>query len=52
MKQTDIAFARIPASEPEVRLDALYTPFLRRWRLVLSCVLGAWAAALALILVA
>jgi uncharacterized protein involved in exopolysaccharide biosynthesis len=51
MKQTDIALARIPASEPEVRLDALYTPFLRRWRLVLLCVLGAWAAALALILV-
>jgi uncharacterized protein involved in exopolysaccharide biosynthesis len=51
MKQTDIALARIPASEPEVRLDALYTPFLRRWRLVLGCVVGAWVAALALILV-
>jgi uncharacterized protein involved in exopolysaccharide biosynthesis len=51
MKQTDIALARIPASEPEVRLDVLYTPFIRRWRLVLLCVLGAWAAALALILV-
>ena len=51
MKQADIALARIPASEAEVRLDALYTPFVRRWRLVLLCVLGAWAAALALILV-
>ena len=51
MKQTDIALARIPVSEPEVRLDVLYTPFLRRWRLVALCVLGAWAAALALILV-
>jgi uncharacterized protein involved in exopolysaccharide biosynthesis len=51
MKQTDIALARIPASEPEVRLDVLYTPFLRRWRLVLLCILAAWAAALALILV-
>jgi uncharacterized protein involved in exopolysaccharide biosynthesis len=51
MKQTDIALARIPASEPEVRLDVLYTPFLRRWRLLALCVLGAWAAALALILV-
>jgi uncharacterized protein involved in exopolysaccharide biosynthesis len=51
MKQTDIALARIPASEPEVRLDVLYTPFLRRWRLVVLCVLGAWAGALALILI-
>ena len=51
MKQTDIALARIAASEPEVRLDVLYTPFLRRWRLVALCVFGAWAAALALILV-
>lgn len=51
MKQTDIALARIPTSEPEVRLDVLYTPFLRRWRLVVLCVLGAWAAALALILI-
>jgi uncharacterized protein involved in exopolysaccharide biosynthesis len=51
MKQTDIALARIPAPEPEVRLDVLYTPFLRRWRLVALCVLGAWAAALALILI-
>ena len=51
MKTTDIALARIPASEPEVRLDALYKPFLRRWRLVLLCILGAWAGALALILI-
>jgi uncharacterized protein involved in exopolysaccharide biosynthesis len=51
MKQTDIALARIPAPEPEVRLDLLYTPFLRRWRLVALCVFGAWAAALALILI-
>ena len=51
MKQTDVTLARIPMSEPEVRLDALYTPFIRRWRLVLLCVLGAWAGALALILI-
>lgn len=51
MKTTDIALARIPAAEPEVRLDVLYTPFLRRWRLVLLCVIAAWAAALALILI-
>jgi uncharacterized protein involved in exopolysaccharide biosynthesis len=51
MKQTDITLARIPASEPEVRLDALYTPFLRRWRLVLLCVLVAWSGALAFMLI-
>ena len=51
MKQTDVTLARIPTYEPEVRLDALYTPFVRRWRLVLLCVFGAWAAALALILI-
>jgi uncharacterized protein involved in exopolysaccharide biosynthesis len=51
MKQTDVTLARISPYEPEVRLDALYTPFVRRWRLVLLCVLGAWAGALALILV-
>lgn len=50
MKQTDIALARAAAFEPEVRLNALYTPFLRRWRLVLLCMFGTWAAALALIL--
>jgi uncharacterized protein involved in exopolysaccharide biosynthesis len=51
MKQTDITLARIPLSQPEVRLDALYTPFLRRWRLVLLCLIGAWAGAAALILI-
>ena len=51
MKPTDVTLARIPTSEPEVRLDALYTPFIRRWRLAALCVLGAWAAALALILI-
>ena len=51
MKQTDITLARIPAFEPEVRLDALYRPFLRHWKLVLLCILASWAAALALILV-
>ena len=51
MKQTDITLARISASEPEVRLDALYTPFLRRWRLVLLCVFVAWGGALALMLI-
>ncbi len=51
MKLTDVALARIPVSEPEVRLDALYTPFVRRWRFVLLCILGAWMAALAFILI-
>jgi uncharacterized protein involved in exopolysaccharide biosynthesis len=51
MKQTDIALARIPATDPEVQLGMLYKPFLRRWRFVLLCILGGWAAALALILV-
>lgn len=51
MKATDVTLARIPASEPEVGLDALYTPFIRRWRLVALCILGAWTAALALILI-
>ena len=48
---TDVSLARIPMSEPEVRLDALYMPFIRRWRLVVLCIVGAWAAALALILI-
>ena len=51
MKHTDIALARVAASEPEVRLDMLYMPFLRRWRLVLACLLTAWTGALALILI-
>lgn len=51
MKATDITLARIPTSEPEVGLDALYTPFLRRWRLVALCVLVAWIGALAFILI-
>jgi len=51
MKPTDVTLARIPTSEPEVGLDALYTPFIRRWRLVALCILAAWAAALALILI-
>jgi uncharacterized protein involved in exopolysaccharide biosynthesis len=37
--------------EPEVRLDSLYMPFLRRWRLVALCVAGAWVTALAFILI-
>jgi uncharacterized protein involved in exopolysaccharide biosynthesis len=49
MKPTDITLARMPASDAEVRLDVLYTPFLRRWRLVALCIVGAWIAALALI---
>ena len=51
MKTADITLARIPTSEPEVGLDALYTPFLRRWRLVALCVLVAWIGALAFILI-
>jgi len=51
MRNSDISLARIPLADPEVRLDALYAPFLRRWRLVATCVACAWAAALALILI-
>jgi uncharacterized protein involved in exopolysaccharide biosynthesis len=51
MKATDITLARIAASEPEVGLDVLYTPFLRRWRFVALCVLVAWVGALAFILI-
>jgi uncharacterized protein involved in exopolysaccharide biosynthesis len=51
MKATDINRPRIQAAEPEVGLDALYTPFLRRWRLVGISVLVAWIAALAFILI-
>jgi len=49
--KTDVTLARLPVPEPEVQLDALYTPFVRRWRFVLLCILGAWAGGLALILV-
>lgn len=51
MKATDITLARIPTAEPEVGLDALYMPFLRRWRFVALCVLVAWVGALAVILI-
>jgi uncharacterized protein involved in exopolysaccharide biosynthesis len=51
MKTADITLARIPTSEPEVGLDALYRPFLRRWRLVALSVLVAWIGALAFILI-
>jgi len=51
MKATDITLARIPTAEPEVGLDALYMPFLRRWRFVAVCVLVTWVGALAFILI-
>jgi len=50
MRAADIARARAPHADPEVRLEDLFGPFLRRWRLVAGAVLLAWAAALAAIL--
>ena len=51
MKHADIVLARDSSSQDEIRLDSLYRPFLRRWRVVAVCVAAAWAAGLALILV-
>jgi uncharacterized protein involved in exopolysaccharide biosynthesis len=51
MKPTDASLLRVRPSDPEVSLDSLFRPFLRRWRLVVICISAAWAAALAVILV-
>jgi uncharacterized protein involved in exopolysaccharide biosynthesis len=51
MKHADIVLTRVSPSPDEIRLDSMYRPFLRRWRLVAVCVAAAWAAGLALILV-
>lgn len=50
MKTADGAIARLPVAEPEIGIDTLYRPFLRRWRLVGTLVALSCAAALALIL--
>ena len=46
-----MVLTRVSSSQDEIRLDSLYRPFLRRWRVVALCVAAAWTAALALILV-
>jgi uncharacterized protein involved in exopolysaccharide biosynthesis len=51
MKHADITLTRLGPAQPDVRLDALYGPFLRRWRLVAVCVAATCTAALAVILV-
>lgn len=38
-------------SEPELRLDLLFRPFIRRWRLVLGSVVLSWLVGLAVILI-
>lgn len=50
MKPTDATLVRVKATDSDVSLDSLYRPFLRRWRLVVACVSGAWVLALAVIL--
>jgi uncharacterized protein involved in exopolysaccharide biosynthesis len=51
MKHADITLTRVGPVQPEVRLDALYGPFIRRWRLVALCVAATCTAALAVILI-
>jgi uncharacterized protein involved in exopolysaccharide biosynthesis len=51
MKHADSVLSHIAPAHNDVRLDALYRPFLRRWPLVLLCIGVAWAGALALILI-
>jgi uncharacterized protein involved in exopolysaccharide biosynthesis len=51
MKHTDIVLTRVAPSHSEVGLDALYRPFLRKWRFVAACVATTCAAALAVILI-
>ena len=50
MKHPEITLTRGVSSDSDVRFESLYMPFLRRWRLVASCLVVAWAVALALIL--
>lgn len=51
MKHPEMVLTRVPSSDADVRLDSLYTPLLRRWRFVATCIVVAWLAALAFILV-
>jgi len=51
MNPPDLALARSVHPDPEVRLDAIYRPFLRQWRMVAASLLLAWGATLAWILV-
>src|SRR5689334_11450063 len=50
MKHSDIVLTRVAPVQSEVRLDALFHPFLRRWRLVAACVAATSSAAAALVL--
>src|SRR5919199_1538941 len=50
MPAPSLRIADHPRPDPELRLDALLLPFVRRWRLVGAIVLLAWAAGLALVL--
>ena len=50
MKHAEIVLTRVAPVQAEVGLDALYGPFLRRWRLVAACIAAACSASLALIL--
>ena len=49
MKHAEMVLTRVAPSQAELRLDALYGPFLRRWRLVAGCIAATCAASLALI---
>lgn len=51
MPTPSLRIAAQPRPDPELRLDALVLPFVRRWRLVAAVALVAWAAGLALVLV-
>ena len=50
MKHPEMVLARVAPADSDVRLDSLYAPFLRRWRLVAACLVVAWSGALAFIL--
>jgi len=41
----------MPAADPELSIGALLRPYRRRWRFVLTVLLGAWLVALAVVLI-
>jgi uncharacterized protein involved in exopolysaccharide biosynthesis len=47
--KTEPALARLPYAEPEIRLDSLVRPYLRRWLTVTACVLLSCGAAFAMV---
>ena len=47
MKNADAALALAPRADAEIRLDALWRPYVRRWRLVTAIVAAACAVAVA-----